>query len=199
MLPKSLSHLEKYNIVLGSASPRRAELLTKMGLDFTIKVSELPEIVPDHIEIENHAEFLSLLKSKNIRKEIHQSDALLITSDTVVIHDKKILNKPASLNEARAMLQTLAGSTHLVQTGITVYSNNIEITKSDTAEVTLISLNQDEIDYYVDTFKPTDKAGAYGIQEWIGMTAIKELKGSFYTIMGLPTSLLYATLKNNFK
>ena len=196
-LAPSLAHLRESKFYLGSASPRRAQLLEGLNIPFEIRVSSDPEIVPEDIPYQEHATYLSRLKNDTIRSEISFND-ILITADTVVIHDDRILNKPETPTEARAMLQLLSDSKHEVHTGLTVSRGELLVSQSDVALVQFCTITPIEIDYYVDSYQPLDKAGAYGIQEWIGMACIEKIEGSFYTIMGLPTHLLYEILKSRF-
>ncbi len=191
-----LSNLKKYHVILASKSPRRQELLRGMGLDFEILTKETPENYPSDLPLDEVPKYLSLQKSLAFADEELPTDYLLITSDTVVICEGEILGKPKDREDASRMLELLSGKTHHVVTGVTVRS--AEKTKSFAvrSNVTFAELEQDEIDYYIEHCKPYDKAGAYGIQEWIGYVGISGLEGSFYNVMGLPTRKLYQCLKN---
>lgn len=180
-------------ILLASQSPRRKELLTSLGFDFEVVKIECEEILPENIEIENAAAYLSELKANAFRKL--EQDEVLITADTVVAIDNQILGKPKDEADAKNMLQKLSGKTHQVYTGISIKTLNKTITENDVADVELEELSEEEIDFYIKNYKPFDKAGSYGIQEWLGMAKIKNMNGSFYTIMGLPTHLVYKILK----
>ncbi len=180
-------------ILLASQSPRRKELLTSLGFDFEVVKIDCEEILPENIEIENAAAYLSELKANAYRKL--EQDEVLITADTVVAIDNQILGKPKDEADAKNMLQKLSGKTHQVYTGISIKNLKKTITQTDVADVELEELSDEEIDFYIKTYKPFDKAGSYGIQEWLGMAKIKKMNGSFYTIMGLPTHLVYKILK----
>lgn len=191
-----LSNLKEYHIILASKSPRRQELLRGMGVDFEILIKETPENYPSDLPLDEVPKYLSLQKSLAFDDDELPADYLLITSDTVVICEGEILGKPKDREDASRMLELLSGKTHHVVTGVTVRS--AEKTKSFAvrSNVTFAELEQDEIDYYIEHCKPYDKAGAYGIQEWIGYVGISGLEGSFYNVMGLPTRKLYQCLKS---
>lgn len=180
-------------ILLASQSPRRKELLSSLGFDFEVVKIDCEEILPDHIEIENAASYLSELKADAFRNL--EKDEVLLTADTVVAIEGKILGKPKDEAEAKQMLKKLSGRTHQVFTGITIKTISQSFTETDVADVEFDEISDDEIDFYTTNYKPFDKAGSYGIQEWLGMAKIKKMNGSFYTIMGLPTHLVYKILK----
>lgn len=180
-------------ILLASQSPRRKELLSNLGFDFEVVKIDCEEILPEHIKIENAASYLSELKADAFRKL--EKDEVLITADTVVAIDDQILGKPLNEEDAKQMLKKLSGKTHQVFTGITIRTLSKTFTETDVADVEFDSISDDEIDFYTKNYKPFDKAGSYGIQEWLGMAKIKKMNGSFYTIMGLPTHLVYKILK----
>ena len=192
-----LDYLDKYTIVLASKSPRRQELLRGMGVEFTILTKETPEDYPD-MPFEKVPEYLSQQKSQAFGDEELPSNYLLITADTVVIAENEILGKPTDRADALRMLSLLSGKTHHVVTGVTVRSKQKSKTFAASSQVTFATLDQEEMEHYVDQYRPYDKAGAYGIQEWIGYVGISGLHGSFYNVMGLPTRKLYQTL-NEFK
>lgn len=191
-----LENLKKYNVILASKSPRRQELLRGMGVDFEVLTKETPETFDSTLSAEEVPEFLSLQKSMAFSADELPADFLLITSDTVVIVDGEILGKPKDRTDAFRMLKLLSGKTHHVVTGVTVRSAQKTNSFSVKSEVTFAALNEDEMTYYIDHCKPFDKAGAYGIQEWIGYVGISGLNGSFYNVMGLPTHRLYQVLKS---
>lgn len=180
-------------LLLASQSPRRKQLLQELGFDFqTVKI-DCEEIIPENLAIKKAAAYLSALKAKayqNLAK-----DEVLLTADTVVICDGEILGKPKDKKEATAMLQKLSDNYHHVHTAFTLKNLEKTITKNDIAKVYLNKLNAAEIELYINQCEPYDKAGGYGIQEWIGMAKIEKIEGSFYTIMGLPTHLLYDALQ----
>jgi len=180
-------------ILLASQSPRRKELLSSLGFDFEVVKIDCEEILPDHIEIENAASYLSELKADAFRNL--EKDEVLLTADTVVAIEGQILGKPKDEAEAKQMLKKLSGRTHQVFTGITIKTISQSFTETDVADVEFDEISDDEIDFYTTNYKPFDKAGSYGIQEWLGMAKIKKMNGSFYTIMGLPTHLVYKILK----
>ena len=190
-----LSNLKKYHIILASKSPRRQELLRGMGVDFDILTKETPENYPTDLPLDEVPKYLSLQKSLAFKDDELPSDYLLITSDTVVICEGEILGKPKDREDAARMLELLSGKTHYVVTGVTVRSAAKTESFAVRSNVTFADLEKDEIDYYIEHCKPYDKAGAYGIQEWIGYVGISGLEGSFYNVMGLPTRRLYQCLK----
>jgi len=197
-LPKSLHHLADKHIILGSGSPRRSELLEGLGLDFEIRISDVEETVPTDVSTIDYPVYLSELKARALQKELLKNE-ILITADTIVTVNEEILNKPKSKSDAIRMLNTLAGNQHKVITGITVSTIHGHLSQSDIAQVNIIPMDIDEIEYYVNSSLPLDKAGAYGIQEWFGLSMIDKIIGSYYTIMGLPTHILYQLLKNKLK
>ena len=191
-----LSNLKKYHIILASKSPRRQELLRGMGVDFEILTKETPENYPADLPLDEVPKYLSLQKSLAFNDNELPADYLLITSDTVVICEGEILGKPKNREDATRMLQLLSGKTHHVVTGVTVRSAKKTESFAVRSNVTFAQLDAEEIDYYIEHCKPFDKAGAYGIQEWIGYVGICGLEGSFYNVMGLPTRKLYQCLKD---
>lgn len=180
-------------ILLASQSPRRKELLSNLGFDFEVVKIDCEEIVPEHIKVGEAAGYLSELKASAFRNL--EENEILLTADTVVAIDNQFLGKPQNEEDATKMLQLLSGKTHQVYTGITIKTLNNTITETDVADVEIDELTTDEIKYYIQNYQPFDKAGSYGIQEWLGMAKIKKIHGSFYTIMGLPTHLVYKILK----
>lgn len=185
---------QKYNILLASASYRRRELLSQLGIRYSlVKPSQEEEVVPQDVCVEDVSEYLACQKS-NAYKELKDND-LLITADTTVIIDDKILGKPHDYSEAFQMLKLLSGCTHLVVTGVCLRSVDKTVSFSVVTEVTFANIDDEEIRFYIENFKPYDKAGAYGIQEWIGKIAVENISGSFYNVMGLPVQRLYRELK----
>ena len=180
-------------ILLASQSPRRKELLSSLGFDFEVVKIDCEEILPENIEIGEAAAYLSELKA-NAFQNLQEGEVLL-TADTVVANENQFLGKPKDEIEAKEMLQSLSGKTHQVYTGITIKTLDKIITETDVADVEFAEISEEEIDFYIKNYKPFDKAGSYGIQEWLGMSKIKKINGSFYTIMGLPTHLVYKILK----
>lgn len=191
-----LKNLEKYNIVLASKSPRRQDLLKGLGLDFVVMTKDVEESYPEGLNVEDVPAFLSKKKAQAFDDNMLPENFLLITADTVVICDDVILGKPKDDEDAEKMLKTLSGRTHKVITGVTVLTATKTRTFSVASEVTFDDIENEEIKYYVDVFQPLDKAGAYGIQEWIGYVGVTEVRGSYYNVMGLPTQRLYQVLKH---
>ena len=190
-----LSNLKKYHIILASKSPRRQELLRGMGVEFSIMTKETDESFPAVMPLDEVPQYLSLQKSLAFNDDELPADYLLITSDTVVICEGEILGKPKDREDATRMLRLLSGKTHHVVTGVTVRSVEKTEAFAVRSDVTFAELDAEEIDYYIEHCKPFDKAGAYGIQEWIGYVGISGLEGSFYNVMGLPTRKLYECLR----
>ena len=185
----------KYDILLASASPRRRELLTMLGLNFTIATGkDVDESYDESMPADEVAQYLSLKKADAYRCDLADNQ-LLITADTVVINDGKILGKPIDRQEAIAMIKSLSGHQHKVVTGVTISTTARQSSFSVETLVEFAQLTDHEIEHYVDTYKPMDKAGAYGIQEWIGCIGVKNINGSFYNVMGLPLHRLYTELK----
>ena len=190
-----LEHLNRFTVVLASKSPRRQELLKGMGVKFVTLTKETREDYPE-MPFDKVPEYLSRQKSLAFADEELPEDYLLITADTVVIAGNEILGKPKDRADALRMMHVLSGKSHHVVTGVTVRSKDKMETFSANSEVVFALLDEEEMAYYVDQYQPYDKAGAYGIQEWIGYVGISGLQGSFYNVMGLPTRMLYQTLKN---
>ncbi len=184
---------DNYRIVLGSASPRRKELLQAMGINAEVRPKPISEVYPAGLESSEIAEFLALEKAVAQIQELRE-DELLITSDTVVWHSQGALEKPNDRTEAMDMLQRLSGDWHEVISGICLATRSWKRVDSATTRVRFAALRQDEMEYYVDHFQPFDKAGAYGIQEWIGLIGVEEIQGSYSNVVGLPTQLLYRML-----
>ena len=187
--------LKKHRLILASASPRRRELLAACDLDFVLAEKfECEECYPAYLEAEKVAEYLSQLKSNAYPHALKEGD-ILLTADTVVIAGGEILGKPKDNADAERMLKMLSGATHKVVTGVTL--RTVERTVSFSAEslVSFRALEEEEIAYYIEKYRPLDKAGAYGIQEWIGYIGIEGIEGSFYNVMGLPTQRLCTALK----
>lgn len=181
-------------ILLASNSPRRKELLTGLGYEFEVVKVNCEEIYPENLEVENIAAYLSELKS-NAFQDLKKGE-ILLTADTIVALENEVLGKPKDANEGKEMLQKLSGKTHQVYTGITLRSTEKSISKTDVSSVQIEDLSNEEINFYLENFRPFDKAGSYGIQEWFGMAKVKNISGSFYSIMGLPTHLIYSLLKD---
>ena len=185
---------EQYNIILGSASPRRKELLTDLGLIFSIQTTNKQETFSRLLKQEKIAEFLATQKSEFLSEDLQQND-LLITADTIVSFKNELLNKPKNKEEAFRTLNKLSENTHKVITGVCLKSKNKEIVFSATTLVTFNSLSEEEIHHYINKYNPYDKAGAYGIQDWIGKIGINNINGSYTNVVGFPISELYQHLK----
>lgn len=182
-------------ILLASNSPRRRELLAALSDDVTIAPSrEVDETYPATLAPDEVAPYLSAVKSEAY-KELAAADTILVTADTVVICDGRILGKPADRDEAIAMLTLLSGRSHHVVTGVTLRRGDKSVTFSESTEVVFSQLNPGDIEHYVDRYRPYDKAGAYGIQEWIGYVGIESIRGDYYNVMGLPLHRLYQYIK----
>ena len=189
-----IDKLKNYTITLGSASPRRKQLLAELAIEFSIKTTQKEEKYPENLDGAEIAEFLAKQKAEVISKEL-TGNYLLITADTIVIQNNEIQHKPTDKDEAQRILQNLSGKSHKVISGVCIKSAKKEVVFSSETEVTFNKLSEDEILYYIDNFKPFDKAGSYGIQQWIGYIGIEKIKGSYNNVVGLPTAELYQKLK----
>lgn len=189
-----LPHQYPYHVVLGSASPRRKELLEKMGFEFEVKVKDTDESYPASMPQEEVAEYIAVKKAHAFDFDELPENTLLVTADTIVLLNGRIFGKPADREEAVRMLYALSGQTHKVITGVCLRSRQKQENFSVQSEVTFRVLSLEEIEYYVDKLKPFDKAGAYGLQEWIGYVALEHIEGSFFNVMGLPTQRLYRAM-----
>ncbi len=181
-------------IILASSSPRRQYLMKEAGFEFSIEKPDVEESFPSEMPVDQVAKYLASKKAEFFRPKIQNE--IIVTADTVVILFNKILNKPHDRREACEMIASLSGRTHLVMTGVCILSKEKEESFDDTTEVTFQSLTKEEIEFYVDNYKPYDKAGAYGAQDWIGMVAIQKITGSYFNVMGLPIHLVYQHLKH---
>jgi septum formation protein len=177
-------------IFLVSKSPRRKQLLEELEICFDVLHTNVDEVYPQNYSPIQIAEYLSLLKLTPINFSEYSENDLFISCDTIVVLDDIILGKPKTEAEATTMLQQLSGKTHQVISGLTVATKKKSVTKHSITEVTFKPLLQEEIQYYIDRYQPFDKAGGYGIQEWIGLIGVTSIKGCFYNVMGLPTQLL---------
>ena len=188
-------NLRKYSVILASGSPRRKELLSSIGIDYKVRViNGIDESYPENMKAEDIPQFISRKKATAYRQDMSNNE-LIITADTVVAVDNNILGKPKDKTEAVKMLNLLSGRKHQVITGVTVMTSEREETFATVSNVSISKLSDEEIDYYIEKYKPYDKAGAYGIQEWIGMIGVTEIEGSFFNVMGLPVQRLYTLLK----
>jgi septum formation protein len=187
--------LSNKKIILASKSPRRKELLEGLGIEFELRPKDTDESFSDSLDPGEVAGFLSEKKAKAFSSEL-KSGELIIASDTIVVLDREILGKPMDQSEAIQMLQKLSGKMHQVYTAFTLMDENKMQTFTDMTKVFFKDLSNEEIEYYVRLYQPFDKAGAYGIQEWIGFIAVEKIEGSYFTVMGLPVHLVYDSLKN---
>lgn len=187
--------LKNYNLILASGSPRRQQFFKELDVDFEIRLKEVAEIYPLELKTHEITDFLADLKSKPFDSELTEKD-LLITSDTIVWFENEALGKPKNYDEAFSMLRRMSGKVHEVITSISIKNKNFQKIINDTTVVEFKDLSDEEIDYYVKEYQPYDKAGAYGIQEWIGRIGIKKIEGSYFNVMGLPVHKLYKELMN---
>lgn len=184
----------KHKLVLASNSPRRQQIMREAGLDFTTRIIPLEEDFPDDLPASEVAEYLALKKGKAYQQQMHPEE-LIVTADTTVVVGDKVLNKPVDKEEAISMLQLLSGRRHQVITGVCISRPEEQHSFSDTTTVWFRRLDLQEIEYYVNQYRPFDKAGAYAIQEWIGMVGIERIEGSYFNVVGLPIEKLYEKLK----
>ena len=192
---KPLENIQHYKIVLASNSPRRRELLSGLNLEYTVRVlPDIDESYPDTLKGEEIPMYISREKAEAYRNSMAE-DELIITADTVVCINEKVLGKPQTQEEAKEMLRELSGKTHRVITGVCLMTRGLQRTFSAPTQVTFDGLTEDEIEFYVEKFRPLDKAGAYGVQEWIGFVGVSRLEGSYFNVMGLPVQRLYQELK----
>ena len=190
-----LDNLKKYRIILASNSPRRKELLAGLGVDYEVRVlPDIDESYPDGLPGVEILQYISRKKAEAYEAAM-QPDELIVTADTIVWADEKVLGKPRNEDEAKDMLRRLSGRTHQVITGVTLATAGKKKTFAAVSEVTFDELSDEEIAYYVAHYRPLDKAGAYGIQEWIGYVGVSSLNGSYFNVMGLPVQRLYKELK----
>ncbi len=186
--------LGNYSIVLGSKSPRRKELLSGLGIQFEIRTLDTDEDYPDNLNHREVPRFLAKIKADALLESL-KSEEILITSDTIVLLENEILGKPADEKQAFEMLRKLSGKPHEVITGVHIQSKKRSKTFQVITKVYFKELADDEIHYYIQNYKPFDKAGGYGIQEWIGYMGISKIEGSYFNVVGLPVSELYEELK----
>jgi len=188
-----LNNLKDYQLILASQSPRRHQMLKELGLDFKIQTKDVEEVYPDHLKGEEIPVYLSKLKAEAFVLDMNEKE-LVITADTIVCVDDMVLGKPKDRDDAVNMLKTLSGRSHQVISGVCLKSKEKEATFSTTTHVHFKVLSLEEINYYIDNYKPFDKAGAYGIQEWIGFVGIDGIEGSYFNVVGLPIQRLYQEL-----
>ena len=190
-----LEQLKDYRIILASNSPRRKELLAGLGIPFEVKtLPGIDEAYPDTLNPSEVAEFISREKA-NAYADRMEVDELLITADTIVVSGDEIMGKPENAADACRMLHRLSGTVHQVYTGVTLTTLNMQRSFTAATDVRFAKLTDEEVNYYVETFRPFDKAGAYGIQEWIGYVGVESIHGSYFNVMGLPIQRLYQELK----
>lgn len=191
--------MKEYKLILASSSPRRQKLLSEMGYSYELRLKDIDEDYPNELETKDVAAYLSQLKAKPFKSELKE-DEILLTADTVVRLDNRILGKPKDKEDAILILKSLSNNCHIVTSGVSLTTKNWQKTFSVDTKVFFDELNDSEIEWYLNKFKPYDKAGAYGIQEWIGYIGIKKIEGSYYNVMGLPCQAIYSILKlNNIK
>ena len=189
-----LEKFKNHHIILASGSPRRQELLRSLGLNFTVIVKPVNEVYPLYLKRENITNYLAELKAAAFTDELLENE-IIITSDTIVWLNNKALEKPIDATHAKKMLSEISGNTHEVITSVCIKTKKSIKTFFDVTEVTFKQLLPFEIDYYVTNFKPFDKAGAYGIQEWIGFIGVESIKGSYFNVMGFPVHKIYEELQ----
>lgn len=187
--------LKDYHIILASGSPRRHLFFKDLGIDFEIRLKPVKEEYPKRLRHFEISDYLSQLKSLPFKDELAERD-ILITSDTIVWHNNEALGKPKNNKEAFQMLQSLSNTTHEVITSVSFTTKTTQKTINNITQVTFKKLAIEEINYYIDTYKPFDKAGAYGIQEWIGQIGVTKIEGSFFNVVGLPVHIVYQVLRN---
>jgi septum formation protein len=185
--------LKGYKLVLASGSPRRQQFLRELDVDFEIRLKDIEEIYPDTLQGAEITDFLAVLKANAFEPA---SNEIILTSDTIVWHKNKALGKPKDYDDAFAMLQSLAGNTHEVITSVCIKSAEKSEVFNETTRVTFNPLSDEEIKYYLDKYQPYDKAGSYGIQEWIGLVAIARIEGSYANVVGLPVDKVYQKLSD---
>lgn len=191
-----LENLKKYQITLASNSPRRKELLSGLNLDYKVKIlPDIDETYPDTLKGEDIPLYIARKKAEAY-KSIMSKNELIITADTIVYTDGEVLGKPKDEADARRMLHVLSGRSHQVITGVCITTSRFQRSFASVTEVTFDTLTDEEVDFYISTYSPMDKAGAYGIQEWIGFIGVSKLNGSYFNVMGLPVQRLYRELKN---
>ncbi|MFN8325155.1 Maf family nucleotide pyrophosphatase [Flavobacterium sp.] len=187
--------LKKYHVILASGSPRRQQFFKELGIDFEIRIKEIEEVFPEGLLAEEITNYLAKLKAEAFTNDLIDND-LLITSDTIVWLDGKALGKPKDFDDAVEMLLSMSGKTHEVITSVCFKTTKNEDILNSKTKVTFNSLTKEQIHHYLNEYKPFDKAGAYGIQDWIGLTAISKIEGSYTNVVGLPTDLVFKYLDN---
>jgi len=189
-----MENINKFRIILASRSPRRQDLLKELGLNFEVEVREWDESFPSHLKAEEIALFVADSKAETFRPGIEEHK-VVITADTIVWCNNKVLDKPSDKEDARRILKEISGNTHEVITGVCLLSKTKKHSFYSSTKVTFTEISDEEIEYYISNFRPYDKAGAYGIQEWIGLAACSHIDGSYFNVMGLPVEQVYHELK----
>ena len=190
-----LENISKYKIILASNSPRRRELLSGLGLDYEVRIiKDIDESYPNTLKGEDIPIYISKAKAQAYLSTL-KDDEMVITADTIVYTNGKVLGKPTDKDDALRMLKELSGHSHQVITGVCITTRDFQKSFASVTDVTFDSLSDEEINYYIDKYKPYDKAGAYGIQEWIGFIGVSAINGSYFNVMGLPVQKLYKELK----
>ena len=185
--------LQKYNLILASGSPRRQQFFKDLDLDFEIRLKEIEEVYPPELKAAEITDYLAELKASAFEGEL-QTNEILITSDTIVWHNNKALGKPKNQQDAFEILKSLSNTTHEVITSVCFKSTLETTVLNELTKVTFNELSDEAIDYYLENYKPYDKAGAYGIQEWIGFIGVSKIEGSYANVMGMPTDKVYEYL-----
>ncbi|MFH6991458.1 Maf-like protein [Flavobacterium sp. FlaQc-48] len=185
--------LKKYTLILASGSPRRQQFFKDLDLDFEIRLKEIEEIYPPELKAVEITDYLAALKASAFEGELNENE-ILVTSDTIVWHQNKALGKPKNPEEAFEMIKSMSGATHEVFTSVCFRTNFTSTVINDVTKVTFNDLSDEAILYYIENYKPYDKAGAYGIQEWFGFMAVAKVDGSYTNVMGLPTAKVYEYL-----
>lgn len=186
--------LKNHKIILASSSPRRQQFFKDLDIDFVVKLKDVEEVFPSHLKESEITDYLAELKSKPF-KTLKENE-VLITSDTIVWYKNKALGKPKTIDHAKKMLLSLSSNTHKVISSVCIKTKSKTKIINDTTNVSFKKLTEEEVDFYIQKHKPFDKAGAYGIQEWIGLIGIKKIEGSYFNVVGLPTEKLYKELIN---
>lgn len=183
-----------YTLILGSRSARRQEIMRNAGFEFKVVSIDCEETFPPELDLHNIPKFLAEKKSRAYKTPLEENE-MLITADTIVLLNNNVLGKPATINEAKATLTLLSGKSHEVITGVCLRTNGKTVLFQEKTTVSFVELSGDEIDYYIEKQNPIDKAGAYGIQEWIGLIGVESIIGSYYNVVGLPIHKLYSEMK----
>jgi septum formation protein len=189
-----IEELNKFRIILASRSPRRQQLLNELGLRFEVVLRDWTEEYPDYLKGEEIALFVARRKAKTFQSEVKDNE-IVITADTIVWCNNKVLDKPAGKDDAKRILREISGNTHEVITGVCLLSSGKQSSFFSSTKVTFTELSEEEIEYYISSFSPYDKAGAYGIQEWIGIASCSHIEGSYFNVMGLPVEQVYHELQ----